>query len=264
MKAGTGHWTPSTGLTFTYQWLANGIKIAGATHSSYKITPGIVGRKLTVTVTASKAAYTKATATSEAQKVQPGTIRNNTLPSISGTVRVGSTVTAVPGRWTPSTGLTFTYQWYAKNGKIAGATHSTYKIPPRLADGYLTVNVTASRAGYVAEYPPNSPTVTATSLGHSVAYGVLVGKIRPTLTGIPKVGSTLTVATGTWSPAPTSIHVRWYAFDAPMLGGGPLGTGPTFKITPAMKGATITAIVIADKTGYNSEVVELKEPTKIR
>mgnify|MGYP003704356425 CR=1 FL=1 len=51
-------------------------------------------------------------------------------PKISGTAKVGSTLTAKPGTWTSKT--TFSYQWYANGKAISKATKVTYKIPKSL------------------------------------------------------------------------------------------------------------------------------------
>lgn len=46
-------------------------------------------------------------------------------PAISGTPRVGQTLTAIPGTWTNSP-TSFSYQWRAGGADIPGATGATY------------------------------------------------------------------------------------------------------------------------------------------
>lgn len=59
-------------MTVTYQWLANGKTIKGATKSSLKLGKSLQGARLTVTVTASAGGYSPATATTKAtKKVKP-------------------------------------------------------------------------------------------------------------------------------------------------------------------------------------------------
>jgi hypothetical protein len=62
----SGKWTPKP--KFSYQWLANGKVIKGATKASLKITKVRKGTKLTVKVTASKMGYTSVIKTSKATK----------------------------------------------------------------------------------------------------------------------------------------------------------------------------------------------------
>ena len=66
---------------------------------------------------------------------------------MSGTAKVGSTLTASTGTWSP-TPTGHTYQWRRNGSGIGGATGATYK--PTVADvgKTITVNVTVSRSGY--------------------------------------------------------------------------------------------------------------------
>jgi hypothetical protein len=67
-------------------------------------------------------------------------------PSIAGTGRVGSILTAKPGIWT--TGVTFTYQWYESGKVIPGATASTYKLASAQKGKAIQVKVTGKKTGY--------------------------------------------------------------------------------------------------------------------
>lgn len=68
-------------------------------------------------------------------------------PSIAGAVKVGSTVTAVAGDWTP--GTAFAYQWLADGAPVDGATSADYVIPAELAERTLSVRVSGSLDGYL-------------------------------------------------------------------------------------------------------------------
>jgi hypothetical protein len=68
-------------------------------------------------------------------------------PTIAGTLKVGKTVSAVTGTWSP-TPSSFTYQWRRDNVPIAGATKSTYKIVAADAGHALSVFVTGHKPGY--------------------------------------------------------------------------------------------------------------------
>ncbi|MFE7845406.1 S8 family serine peptidase [Microbacterium sp. NPDC057407] len=85
-----------------------------------------------------------------------------TAPKITGTAKVGNTLTASPGTWKPSK-VTFAYQWLRDGSPISGATKSTYKVAKADLGTKLTVRVTATQAG-------NVNTGTATSAPVRVKY----------------------------------------------------------------------------------------------
>lgn len=68
------------------------------------------------------------------------------VPTISGTVKVGSTVTAEPGSWTD--GTSFTYQWLRDGASIKSATKGSYKLLPADGGHRISVKVTGKLAGY--------------------------------------------------------------------------------------------------------------------
>ncbi|TWG98224.1 hypothetical protein L615_003100000290 [Nocardioides sp. J9] len=150
LTATTGAWTPSD-VTVSYQWLRGGQPITGATGPAYTTTSADVGQSLTVRTTASKAGLAAATQASAAHGpitaapvvVTPPT--SVTAPKVSGTARVGGTLSASTGAWGGSQG-TYGYQW-TKGGKpIAGATGPKLKLAPAHAGASIAVVVTATNA----------------------------------------------------------------------------------------------------------------------
>jgi hypothetical protein len=147
LTAVPGTWGPAP-VALTYQWKANGVAIAGATAATYKLAAAQAGKTLTVTVTGTKAGFTTAAKTSTATaSVAPGTIGPAPVPTITGTAKVGSILTAVPGTWGPAP-VALTYQWKANGVAIAGATAATYKLAAAQAGKTLTVTVTGTKAGF--------------------------------------------------------------------------------------------------------------------
>ena len=156
LTAHPGNWGPS-GVTLRYQWYAAGAAISGATAPTLNLTAAQYGRQITVRVTASKAGYATATATSKATaKVTKGTIIP-AVPTISGTVRAGQTLTANAGPWKPS-GVTLKYQWYVSGQAINGATGRTLKLSGTWKGKTITVTVTGSKGGYSTTARSSKPT----------------------------------------------------------------------------------------------------------
>jgi len=74
---------------------------------------------------------------------------NQTAPEVTGTPRLGQTLTAVPGTWSPDP-EELAYQWLRNGVPITSATGPTYVV--RLGDvgRRLTVRVTAQRQDYLS------------------------------------------------------------------------------------------------------------------
>ncbi|PVZ52595.1 hypothetical protein [Arthrobacter sp. H-02-3] len=152
-----GTWGPAP-VALTYQWKANGVAITGATAATYKPGAAQLGKTITVTVTGTKAGYATKSKTSTATvAVAPGTLGPAPVPTITGTVKVGSTLTAVPGRWGPAP-VALTYQWKANGVSITGATAATYKLTTAQAGKTITVTVTGTKTGYTTKSKTSAAT----------------------------------------------------------------------------------------------------------
>ncbi|MBO0983341.1 hypothetical protein [Rathayibacter sp. SD072] len=146
LTANPGTW--DAGTTLTYQWKKNGgTYITGATSKTYVLKGTDAGATITVSVTSTKPGFAPATKTSAATAtVAKGTLTGAT-PTISGTARVGYTLTAAPAAWTPSP-VTLSYQWYRGTTAITGATAATYKLVTADKAASITVKVTGTKVGY--------------------------------------------------------------------------------------------------------------------
>jgi hypothetical protein len=99
-----------------------------------------------VEVTGSKTGLPSAKRTSVATAaVAPGLLVSST-PTISGRARVGRTLTARHGTWSP--GTTFSYAWFASGKKIAHRSGSTLRLTKAQRGKRITVRVTGKKPGY--------------------------------------------------------------------------------------------------------------------
>lgn len=149
LTAKPGTWKPAE-VALAYQWYRNGTAIPDATASTYTLVAGDKGTTTTVKVTGSKTGYTAVTQTSKkTKKVAAGTL-TTVKPKISGTAKIGETLTANPGTWKPAEAV-LTYQWYRSGKKIKGATSSTYLLVSKDKGKKLTVKVTGKAPGYTTK-----------------------------------------------------------------------------------------------------------------
>lgn len=202
LTATAGTWGPGK-VDVTYQWYREGTAISGAVYSTYALQPADVGKALTVATTGSRATYTSVTRVSaETPAVTPASLTATPVPKISGAATIGSTLSAVTGTWSPSP-VTLTYQWYRNGTTISGATKSTYQVS--LADfrAQLKVAVVGSKAGYYSKTTTSAATA-------AVAQGRFTAAPAPKLSGLVKVGYTLTGTVGTWRPAPAAYTYQWF------------------------------------------------------
>jgi len=196
LTAVPGTWSPAP-VTLRYQWYRSGTAISGATASTYRAAAADLGKQLTVVVTGSKTGYaTVARKSGATAAIAAGTISLSS--TISGTVRVGYTVTAKP---TASPSATLKYQWLRSGVAITGAIASTYKLTTSDYAKLISVKVTASRTAYT--------TASKTSTALNVGPGTLSGP-TPTVSGTPRLGSTLYATAGTW-PSGTTLKYQWRA-----------------------------------------------------
>jgi hypothetical protein len=131
----------------TYEWTRDGT-YAG-TGDTFTPEAGDVGEQLTVTATATKAHFEEATSDTDTAEVGPATFTTGPTATITGTLKVGQTLTAHEGDVAPSA-ESHEFQWYANDLVIAGAHASTFVLTPEQNGRAMSVKVTAIRAGYTS------------------------------------------------------------------------------------------------------------------
>jgi|ERR1035437_6399393 hypothetical protein len=239
-----GTWTYI--LTLTYQWQQSGTDISGATGATYVPVSGDVGHTLDCVVTGadlkgSVPATSAATATVTAGGVSVPV--NSTLPVISGTVAVGSVLSATNGTWT-NTPTSYTYQWAAGGSNIGGATANAYTLLHAQAGATITCAVVAINAGGSSSPATSTATAAVTEAPSNTA--------APVISGLLSVGHLLSTTDGTWNgyPAPT-ITYQWKNNGTPIGG----ATSNTYTTVSGDIGATITCVVTATNSSSSANDV---------
>ncbi|MBO9705843.1 MAG: C39 family peptidase, partial [Arthrobacter sp.] len=234
LTALAGTWGPGS-VSLTYQWLRNGADITGATRPTYLLTSDDGGQNVSVRVTGALAGYLEGVKTSAPVSVLR--LMTTSAPTLAGTVKLGSVLTAQPGAWTA--GTAFTYQWLRDGAPIAGATRSSYTVGAADVTRSVAVRVRGTKAGYAA----------AT---RAMIRGVIVPRVlktaAPSYTGQTVLGEVLLGRTGVWT-AGTSFRYQWYRNGVAI----PTATGLNYKMVSADLGKRLILRVSGSKAGYAPE-----------
>ncbi|HEX8780757.1 MAG TPA: CHAP domain-containing protein, partial [Nocardioides sp.] len=234
-----GSWDPSD-PALTYRWKADGAGIVGATSSSYTLQQADQGKRITVTVQATKMGYPRAWATSApTEPVQAAQMTATSAPSVSGTPVVDGTLSAVAPTWNVEPDVV-RYQWLSAGAPVAGATGVAFLPGPQHVGTRIRLRVTAAKQGY------DPVTVTSPATG-PVAEGTLVRETLPAVAGPPRIGQPLTLDPGVVSPEGT-VTVQWLRDGAPI----PDAIGTTYLPTADDLGTRLSAQVTHARDGYTT------------
>ena len=173
---------------------------------------------------------------------------NTAPPTISGTPTVGQTLTASNGTWSNSP-TSFAYQWLRCNGggnnctSVANGTQQTYTLVGADAGHTMRVRVTAKNADGSASAQSQQTAVVAPATSSAAPKNTS----PPAITGIPKVGQTLTATAGSWSGSPTSFAYQWQRcnIDAVVCSDVVGATGTTYALHLADLGFRMRVVVTA-------------------
>ena len=135
--------------TFSYQWLADDAELYGANTSAYTLVADDEGKAIKVSVSFTDDAgndeeLTSAVTGAVVAAPPPPNTPATGLPTITGTTQVGETLTADTTGISDHDALyyaTFSYQWFADDTEINGATASTYTLADADEGKAITVRV---------------------------------------------------------------------------------------------------------------------------
>ena len=181
-------------VSYSYQWLAGGSEILGATGSSYLLTSSEQQQTIQVWVTFTDDAGNEETLTSAATAAvaaKPNTPATG-APTINGTAQVGETLTANTSNIADADGLdnaAFAHQWTADDADLEGATGSTYTLADSEEGKTIKVRVSFTDDAGNEESLTSEATAAVAAKPNTPATGA------PTITGTAQVGETLTADT---------------------------------------------------------------------
>lgn len=178
---------------------------------------------------------------------------NTQEPSITGTARVGEILRGDRGDW--QNAQEFSIRWMRCDpsggaadasdcSPISGASDSTYRVRQADSGFRIRFRVIAGNAdgSTTAASNPTARVQPATGGG-----AVPRNTARPTITGDPQVGESLTATEGTWTANPTSFAFQWQRcdLDAIVCGDVPGATGRSYGVRAADVGFRVRVEVTA-------------------
>ena len=240
LTAVVGGWKPAS-ATLSYKWLRDGKVIAGQSGATYTLAAADKGKKVSVKVTGSAPGYASASVKSALKKIGAGVLAPATAPVVTGTAKVGETLTATSADWAP-VGTVVTFQWNADKKPIKGATGLTLVVPGSVAGKKLTLTATGKKSGYTTVTKTSVPTV-------AVAKAALVPGSAPVMTGaeLAAPGTVLTATAAGWQPEAT-LTFQWLRDGVAIKG----ATKPAYTVGLSDRGHVVTVSLTATRTGYTT------------
>lgn len=237
LEAWHGDFSPNgPGYTFdySYEWMRCNLQgwhctavSPSSIYSDYTIVEADFASRMRVRVTArNRAGRTTVLSLPSAPIGKPMTW---TPPRITGTPTPGRTLTIAKGDWYPADTIdTYSYGWLRCNSAGYGcarfASGTTYA--PTAGDAGLRLRAVVTAT--------NEAGTTSVTSAPTARVGAPVGSTRPVVTGVARAGETLTVNTGTWSPAATSFAYRWELCGSETMDKcRSVGTGSSYTLTEA-------------------------------
>lgn len=223
----TETWGGAPAPTFTYAWLVNGTMLAGQTSPTFTVGSGDRGATLQCKVTGSNS---EGSASSTSKGVHIAGVPPESLesPYVTGTGKVGLTLTCQRGVWNGKPPPSFSYQWYRDGVPISGAVESTYQIVVADQGHLITCTVTgANLEGRTEAESSNGIVVPGTGHGEGgregykegapviPSAGVILASLRRQLTTALEKAHLKSVAAHGFSfsfnpPTRGTFEVMWY------------------------------------------------------
>lgn len=184
-----------------------------------------------------------------------------TAPVVTGESRPGSTLRSSAGSWSPGGGAyDYHYAWQADGVDIPGATADSFLVTAAEIGKRIRVTVVVTHeetSAYGVASSLATPPVTDPSV---IPATTLSNERRPKIKGKARVGRTLKVTKGAWSPTEVTLRYRWYAGRKRVPG----AVGRRLRLTRKLQGRRVRVRVVATTPGASSVVVFSKRTGRVR
>ena len=207
LEASDGVWSSPYSINLSYLWRRDNSVISGAISPTYTLTESDIGSSISVVVVATTLLGSLAVLSGQRGAVT--IVGNTVLPVISGSLRVGGTLSVSTGTWIGSPSSN-TYQWQSStNGtdwdSISGATSATFVVQAGQAGLYLRAQVFGNKTSVASVVYKISATTLSTAMVPALN---IQNTAIPVVTGAWTEGTTISTTTGTWSATGTFTY-QW-------------------------------------------------------
>jgi hypothetical protein len=207
LDASDGVWSSPYTINLSYTWRRDNSAISGAISPSYTLTESDIGTSISVQVTATTLLGSLSVLSGQRGLVT--IVGNTVLPVITGSLRVGGTLSVSTGTWigTPASN---TYQWQSSvNGtdwdSISGATNATFVIQANQAGLFLRAQVFGNKTSSASVVYR----ITASTLSTAMVPALNIQNTAlPVVSGAWTEGTTISTTTGSWSATGTFTY-QW-------------------------------------------------------
>ena len=225
-----GTWSSPYSIVFGYQWRRDGTSITtNGLSSTYTLVDADIGKAITVTVTATTAQGSLALTTASRGTVLA--VSNTVVPTISGSLRVGGTLSVSTGTWQNAT--TITQQWQSSSDSviwnvISLATGSSYILTAAESGLYIRSQTSGNYTTGSAVAYQSTVTTAATAV---VPASNVSNSVLPVISGNLLSTSTLTTTNGTWSTTGTFTYQWQSSTDGTTWSSISSATASTYVLT---------------------------------
>ena len=237
------------GVQTSFQWTRDQVLIPNATEDTFKLSVADLQHDIGARVKVFKSGYWPAIQTSSFVRVSEGTLPALALPTVTGTLSVGSVLNV--SQSDPDSNITFTYQWLRNGVAVSGADAETYALGMNDFAAKITVRATGSKFGYRPATVTSSGSIAAVTFANPTCSAPIdtgawsTNGGEPAITGTPRFGQSLKATYGSWGTG-TKFCSFWVS-EGSIVGSA---NSITYKVQASDIGKTVRYLVVGkDKSG---------------
>jgi hypothetical protein len=261
LDASDGVWSSPYTINLSYTWRRDNSAISGAISPSYTLTESDIGTSISVQVTATTLLGSLSVLSGQRGLVT--IVGNTVLPVITGSLRVGGTLSVSTGTWigTPASN---TYQWQSSvNGtdwdSISGATNATFVIQANQAGLFLRAQVFGNKTSSASVVYR----ITASTLSTAMVPALNIQNTAlPVVSGAWTEGTTISTTTGSWSATGTFTYQWQSSSDNSTWADISGATSSTFVLTSS-EASKYVRVQIVNTTSSGAGIAQSASRSKV-